>query len=170
MFKLMGCLVLMGCCGLLGYIKASAYRNRCMELENTIELIKLMDMELAYKKDPLAKSFNKISGVKKSWFSSVLKACSTNLHNNYTLENAWKDAINEYRNKAPLKDKDINILNDFFIGIGKTDAEGQRKIFEPAIYRLKSNLKDAYDQEHKLGKMYIALGTAAGAVAVILLI
>lgn len=170
MLKLMGCIVLIACCCMLGYFKASSLRCRCQELENIIELIKLIELEITYKKDPLAKSFNKISSVKPCWFSNVLADCGSKLNGSSSLEFAWERAVNDHRSEAPIKEKDIGVLNDLFMGIGKTDTEGQQKLLEPAIHRMKTNLKDAYLQEQKLGKMYIALGTAAGAVTVILLI
>ena len=163
-------MLLIACCCMLGYIKAFSYKARCIELEKIIEMMKLLEMEITYRKDPLSKSFKKLSSTRQCWFSEVLNCCSSELEKHNSLADSWKTSIDTYRGKSPIKKKDIDILDDFVIGLGKTDSEGQRKLFEPASIRLNSCLKEAVMNEQRLGKMYIALGTAAGTIAVILLI
>lgn len=170
MFKLAGCMLLISCCTMLGFIKASTFKGRRLELENIIETLKLMDIEITYKKDPLAKSFHKVSAMRPCWFSDLLGACGTKMDYHRSLDESWKSSVNECSINSPLKEGDIDIIDDLIMGLGKSDSEGQKKLFEPAILRLQSNLKDAYQQEQKQGKMYVSLGTAAGVVAAILLI
>lgn len=170
MIKLVVCITIVVCCCLLGYIKAASYKGRCIELQNVLEMIKLLHIEMTYRKDSLAKSFKRISETKNCWFSDVLDECSNNLMCGYSLSDSWRTSVNGLRNKSPLNNKDIEILDDIVVGLGKSDSEGQKKIFEPAEMRLQTNLKNALIQEQKLGRMYISLGTAAGVIAVILLI
>jgi len=170
MIKLGLCITIVASCCLLGYLKAASFRGRCIELQNINELIKLMDLDITYKKDTLSKSFERVSEIRQCWFSNVLKSCNTKLKCHYSLSDSWENSVVQYRAKCPLKDKDIEILNDFILGLGRTDTEGQKKIFDPTYIRLEANLDDARLQEQKLGKMYISLGTAAGVIGVILLI
>jgi len=170
MIKVISCFTLVICCSLLGYFKASSYRRRCQELENIIELLKLLELEITYKRDPLFKTLRRLSEIKTCWFSELLKTCCVKLNNNNSMIASWEYSIDMNKTRSPLISDDVDILNDFILGLGRTDTEGQKKLFEPTIHRLSSNLKDATLLEHKLGKMYIALGTAVGAVTVILLI
>ena len=169
MLRLTECLILILCCSALGLIKSGSFKARRHELENIIETLKLIDMEITYKKEPLAKSFIKLSQMRTGWFSEILYICSCKLNEQRSLDEAWKISKKELDAKCPLKTNDIDILDDLILGLGKSDSEGQRKLFEPALFRLQRNLKDAYSQEQKTGKMYISLGTAAGVVVSIIL-
>ena len=169
MLRLTGCLILILCCSALGFIKSGSFKARRHELENVIETLKLMDMEITYKKEPLAKSFIKLSGIRTGWFSELLYGCGCKLKEQRSLDESWEMSKQELSMSCPLKISDIEILDDLMLGLGKSDSEGQRKLFEPALFRLQTNLKDAYTQEYKTGKMYVSLGTAAGVVVSIIL-
>ena len=170
MIKVICCLVLISGCYILGCIKAGGYKQRCRELEEIIEIIKLMELDITYRRDPLAISFNKISKLKYCWFSSVLKQCSIKLQNQVPLNDAWYGSISEIRSKSQLNDADINIINDMMLSLGRTDSDGQRKVFAPTVERLSSNLYSAKQRSDHEGKMFKALGAAAGIMLSIILI
>lgn len=76
----------------------------------------------------------------------------------------------EWQAGCPLEKEDVDILRDMVSGLGRSDSRSQSRIFTPAALRLEANLKKAAEREEKLGRMYKALGTAAGIVIVILII
>lgn len=170
MIKLTGCLLLIMSTCLMGHMKASAYKARCRELEDIIESVKLLEIEITYRKEALAKAFRKISTVRHCWFSNVLRECSTELEDGHSLEDSWKIAIGRCREASPLEEGDIGIIEDLVHGLGKSDSDGQQKIIEPALIRLRSASKEAYISEQKMGKMYKALGAASGIVIAILIL
>ena len=53
-----GILLFFGCTA-LGFSKASGYKNRRVELEDTLELIRLLHLDISYRKDALAKTFQR---------------------------------------------------------------------------------------------------------------
>lgn len=170
MFRFAGCFLIFLSCTALGMLKASSYRMHTAELQNTLELIRLLDMEITYKRDSLAKTFEKVSEMKQCWFSHVLKSCSVMLRKQNTLESSWQYALDEHAAVCPLYKKEIEILRDFSIGLGKSDIKGQRNLIEPAILRLEECITEAKRQEQKQGKMYRGLGIAGGiAIAVIII-
>ena len=169
MLRLMGCLILILCCSALGFIRSGSFKARRHELENVTETLKLIDIEISYKKEPLAKSFLKVSQLRTGWFSKLLSSCGSKLNEQRSLDESWETSKKEFSASCPLDINDVEILDDLILGMGKSDSEGQRKLFEPALFRLQTNLKDAYSQEQKQGKMYISLGTAAGVVVSIIL-
>ena len=59
-----GILLFFGCTA-LGFSKASGYRNRRVELEDTLELIRLLHLDISYRKDALAKAFQR-AGLQKA--------------------------------------------------------------------------------------------------------
>lgn len=170
MIKIAGCLMLVLCSSMLGIIKASTYKARRQELENIIETLKLMEIEITYRKETIYKTFTKLSDMRSGWFSQALKACSIGLEQQLSLQESWKKSIVGYKCNNSLYEDDLDILYDLVMGLGNSDIEGQKKLFISNISRLEINLNKATVAEHKQGKMYTGLGTAAGIVTVILLI
>ena len=76
MLKIAGCILIFAGCTSLGFIKSSGYAARRRELENALELIRLLAVEITYRQDHLAKTFMKVSELKRCWFSDVLHSCS----------------------------------------------------------------------------------------------
>ena len=170
MVKIIGCLLMLAGCYMLGQFKASSYAARCKELENIIETAKLLEMNISYTKDPLAKAFIKATANKTSWYADVLKLCSENMSNRLSLNESWEKAVENSSKHCPLTKDDISILDNLIQGLGKSDSESQMKILEPTMIRLQINLNKAYTDNQKQGKMYKAIGTSAGIILVILLI
>ncbi len=170
MLKMAGCVMVFVGCLFMGYFKALSFRGRCIELENILEILKLMELEITYRKEPLAKMFRKVSESRKCWFTNVLVTCSDMMEIKYSLRDSWTTALNEWQAGCPLEKEDVDILRDMVSGLGRSDSRSQSRIFTPAALRLEANLKKAAEREEKLGRMYKALGTAAGIVIVILII
>ena len=64
MLKVIGCVLIFISCTSLGFLKASSYRARIAELESVAELLKLLDMEITYRRDSLVRAFGKVSDAK----------------------------------------------------------------------------------------------------------
>ena len=170
MLKIMSCMLLISCSCMLGIMKSSNLKTRCIELENAIETLRMLDIDITYKKEPLAKSFKKISSAKSCYLTEMMRHCSHSLQNQRSLEESWHIAKNRNDLNNSLSDNDMTILDDLFVSLGKSDSEGQHRLFEAAILRLLSNLKEAKNIESKKGKMYVSISTAAGIVTSILLL
>ena len=100
----------------------------------------------------------------------MMRHCSHSLQNQRSLDESWYLAKDRYDSSNYLSDNDMTILDDLFVSLGKSDSEGQHRLFEAAILRLRSNLNEAKNIESKKGKMYISISTAAGIVTSILLL
>lgn len=170
MLKILGCILVFAGSTCIGMLKASSYKERRVELENTLELLRLLQMEITYKKDSLQKSFMKTAALKECWFSQLLRDCCEELSENHTLENAWNRSIQNNLLNCPLYHNDLVIINDLSMGIGKSDIKGQSKVFEPTLIRLETACMEAKEQEQRQGKMYRSLGISAGILIVILFI
>ena len=170
MLKIMSCMLLISCSCMLGIMKSYNLKTRCIELENAIETLRMLDIDITYKKEPLAKSFEKISSAKSCYLTEMMRHCSHSLQNQRSLDESWYLAKDRYDPNNYLSDNDMIILDDLFVSLGKSDSEGQHRLFEAAILRLRSNLNEAKNIESKKGKMYISISTAAGIVTSILLL
>lgn len=167
--KVAGCIILFIACCLMGYMKAFTYISRVRELEDIIELIKLLEVEITFRKENLKAAFQRVSKVKKCWFSGVLSKCEEYMHAEKPLNESWILAIGNMKN-CPLNNSDLEILNDISIVIGRSDSEGQSKMLQPTIIRLNRNLESARICSCNQGKMYKGIGIASGATLAILLL
>lgn len=170
MLKLVACIMIFTSCTSLGFIKASSYTSRRAELENALELIRLLDLEISYRKDSLHKTFKRVSILKPCWFSDVLEECSQMLTQQNSLHEAWDYALKNNLSSCPLQSKDIEILKDISMGLGRSDTQGQKNIFRPAVTRFEASINDAKNIELKMGRMYRSLGIASGIVIAVMLI
>jgi len=170
MFKLTGCIMLIISCSSLGFIKSYSYRQRTCELEDILEIIKILSLEITYRKEPLIKAIKKCALLKKCWFAEVLKSCAGKLEKHESIIKAWNTSIDDAKSTSPLCDKDAEILKDLILGLGRSDTEGQEKIFGPAVKRLEMNLIEAKEAEKVQGRMYRSLGVSAGIVIAVILI
>ena len=170
MLKIAGCILIFAGCTSLGFIKSSGYAARRRELENALELIRLLAVEITYRQDHLAKTFMKVSKLKRCWFSDVLRSCSLCMKEQRPLADSWEAALSENAKNCPLHERDTAVLRDIAAGLGRSDAKGQQDIIKPAVIRLETCLADAGEQEKKQGRMYRGLGMAAGAVIAVMLI
>ena len=134
-----GILLFFGCTA-LGFSKASGYKNRRVELEDTLELIRLLHLDISYRKDALAKTFQRAALQKSCWFADVLQECAEGLTAQKTLGKTWQDALYKEKEGCPLLSEDVEILTDLFLGLGRSDTRGQQQILEPALYRLEQQI------------------------------
>ena len=86
------------------------------------------------------------------------------------LQKAWNEALKKNKAQCPLHEKDIAILEDFSLGLGKSDVNGHRRMMEPAVMRLNAGLEEARQQSLMQGRMYRNLGIGAGVVLAVILI
>ena len=76
MFKILGCIMIFAGSTCIGLLKSASYKSRRTELENTIELLRMLQMDITYRKDSLQKTFVKTADLKECWFSDLLISCS----------------------------------------------------------------------------------------------
>lgn len=170
MLKVFGCILLILSCSLMGCLKANSYRERRLELENILEIIKLMDLYITYRREPLQKVFINCSKSRKCWFSSVLNKCAGYMDEQQDIEIAWKKAIEDYIETTPIVKEDMAIIEDMLLGLGKSDIAGQRRVLDPSTTRINHQLKESLYKEKNLGKLYKTLGAASGIVIAIIII
>lgn len=170
MIKLIGCILLILSCSLMGCIKANTYKERRCELENILESIKLIEMYITYRREPLQKVFIKTANARMCWFSNVLNECAKNMDSQHDIEKAWRKAIERHMETTTLSEDDIVIIEDMVLGLGKSDLLGQRRMLDPIISRISDQHKEAVYREKSLGKLYRTLGAASGVVIAIIII
>lgn len=154
----------------VGLIKADSYRLRRSELERVLETIKLLEMEINYRREPLINTFNRLWQMKNCWLTCTLKNCSEEMKEYRTLKQCWDNSLIKYEERCPLSSEDLEILEDLVIALGRSDARGQCNIIKSSHLRLKNNYDKACRIEETKGRMYRSLGIGCGIITAILII
>ncbi len=98
-----------------------------------------------------------------------LRACALALAAGKAFPEAWRQAVTSDRADA-LNAGDIELLLSFGGGLGSTDLAGQLRLCAVHRRMFEERLESARSQYASKGRLGPALGTAAGAVAVLLLL
>lgn len=170
MLKLILCIIIVASCGGLGILKSLSFSDRLNDLADLKHMIRILQTEMNYKKDPLPNAFSRISKYKNTAAMHLLAACSENMKNNLDFRQCWENAITSTYNGTSLKDDDLRILKDMGLQLGKSDLQGQAAMFSLTNIKLDDQIAEAAEERKTKGKMYKSLGFSIGAVIAILLI
>ena len=123
-----GILLFFGCTA-LGFSKASGYKNRTSgerELEDTLELIRLLHLDISYRKDALAKTFQRAA------LTEILLVCRCFARMRRRTDSprtpGMQDALYKEKEGCPLLSEDVEILTDLFLGWGGAIPGGSSRI------------------------------------------
>ena len=172
MAKIIGSIMLIFSCLMIGFRVKKKKINRIDDLRNLVLCINILENEIRYSLNDIKKSFLKIcsesSGTNQKIFSDVC----------YHLENSegtplsliWKRVVNENSQNSFYTYKDINIILDFGTVLGAGNAETQLKNIDSFKSNLSNNLDDANRQMSKNGDLSLKLSIYAGVLLVIFLL
>lgn len=170
MLKIVLCIVIVLSCGGLGIIKAQAFSGRYKDLNDLKNMIKILETEMSYKKDPLPNAFKRISEYKENRAMELLQIASQYMAERLEFSLCWDRAIAEVYDRSDLTNEDVMILKDMGLQLGKSDIQGQAAMFSLVNVKLDDQIKEADQAKKTKGKMYKSLGFSIGAVIAIILI
>lgn len=170
--KLFGCLVIMACSTSAGYMLASGYRKRVIELRGFQSALQLLEDEIMFTSTPLPQAGLELGKRMNSPIADLFELFGHILKQRigYTAGEAWNMAMDKYRNFLCLNQEDIDIILGFGKNLGSTDKENQQKSFRLVRHRLEEQLKKAEDGRIKNEKLCKSLGFLLGAALVTLLV
>ncbi len=155
-----------------GKLLSKPYENRIDHLQSMHIALSLLESEMKYRLDPLGEVFAKIGKESEGYVSTLFKKASVMLES-YDLENfneAWNRLVTEVFSNSSLTKKDLTIIGEIGLELGRTDISGQGSIFQRIYIKLDDQIREASDINSGKGKMFTSLGTAAGILIVIILI
>lgn len=153
---LLFCLVFL--CTLIGLGVSKNYKERKRFFEELLTFVQFLKTDIVFGMTKLQKSINTFSqDVKNSNLKSLL--------NNYC--NILKDdgIINQNRlfeNIKILKNDEIDLLLNFFKGLGKSDVMGQVEHFEKMYKRIEIYFNQSKNEKEKYGNLYTKIGFLIG--------
>lgn len=152
---------------LIGYLISKKYSNRVMELKEIQMLLDILENKIKFTYEPLKEIFLQMNNLVKGNIGNLVHEIENKLEND-NAEIAWKKSIKNSKNN--LEQEDIQILENLFKMLGKTDKEGQVSQIELAQTFITTQIKKAEKNEEKNAKLYKTLGATVGLALVIILI
>ena len=153
----------------IGFILSKGYSERLNELNAFNTLVNILQNTIKFTKLPLKDIFEQIGNITiKTRVKNIFIKCSQKLKDT-SLENAWKQAIDEEIYYLNMKNEDFDVIDTLGNTLGKTDIDGQMNELNHFKERLNIQIKQAEEEKRKNSKMFKSLGTIAGLVLVIIL-
>lgn len=156
----------------IGQLTARTFDNRVYHLQELITTLKVLESEMKYRLDPLPDLLLRVSQIKDGMSAVLLQTAGRLLkvHASHDFSDCWREAVETAYQESALNKEDIRIITDLGIELGKTDMENQSGMFLRTISLLEAQAAEAAEEKKIKGKMYKSIGTAVGALIVILLI
>lgn len=155
-----------------GYLMARPYENRILHLQDLISVLKILEAEMKYRRDPLPLLLKRIGKMSHNQAGEFFLRISEGLQSSYAFDfyGSWSWAVNEIYGESALTETDRSIISEAGIELGKTDMNNQHSLFARLFSRLEQQITEATEDKKTKGRMYQALGTAGGILAVIVLL
>ena len=170
MFKGFLCLIIIFSCGGLGILKSQVYSQRLEELRDLKEMIRILQTEMSYLKDPLPAVFARVGSYKDNRAMDLLWECSRLMKENLNLKQCWDQALERAYSGSCLREEDRIVISDLGLQLGKSDLRGQASMFSLAETRLETQIEAAAKDKETKEKMYRGIGFSIGVVIAIILI
>lgn len=163
----MGKLLLLAGCSVLGLLRGLELKNRTACLADFRRALGALSRELTFSLRPLP---DLVAGVQGEGPAGVFFAlCRTHFQasGGESWTESWQRALED--SPLPLKEEDIQILWETGEVLGRYDGDCQRQAMEGLLVRLEESLTEARAEEQRLFRVYTALGITAGLFLCILL-
>lgn len=151
----------------MGLLRGQELKKRTACLADFRRALGALSRELAFSLRPLPEL---VAGVQGEGPAGVFFAlCRRHFQDSggESWTDSWQRALED--SPLPLKEEDLQILRETGEVLGRYDGDSQRQAMEGLLARLEENLAEARTEEHRLFRVYVTLGAAAGLFACILL-
>ena len=170
MFKALLCMIIIMSSGTLGLLKSQAFSQRIRELNDLRSMVRQLNTEINYRKDPLITTFRRIALQNNNISSKLLSRCAYNMTSYNEFVQCWNAALEEVCADTSLKKEDKAILSELGTQLGKSSTEGQADMFRLTEEKLLQQIEIAVKEKDSKGKMFGGLGFSLGIVISVLLI
>ena len=170
MLRLLGAVLLTGGAGALGFGAAARLNRRVHMLRLFTEALERMERELSFRLTSIPELFALLADHLSPPVGTFFARCRGSLFRlgEERLEDLWQNALVE--SDLELEPEEQQILETLGGILGRYDSEGQTQALALAREQLEQCLDAAVSERARMGKVYGALGLAAGAFLVIVLL
>lgn len=169
LLKIVGSLIVLISCSLLGYSHAKTYAKRPEELKVLQTLFQIFENEISFLSNVLEEAFLKVCSCTDSDVTIFFEATIKNLKGGFCAYEAWTKAVKENISRTNLNSEDEGIIISFGKMLGSSDLEGQVKNIRLTVNQLKIQEQKAEDLKDKNESMFKNLGVLGGLAIIVLL-
>ena len=170
MFNALLCMIIIMSSGTLGLLKSQSYSQRIRELSELRSMVRQLNTEISYRKDPLITTFRRVASQNSSLYSKLLNKCADYMSTYKEFGQCWNAALEEVCADTSLKKEDKAVLAELGTQLGKSSIEGQADMFRLMEEKLLHQINLAVKEKDSKGKMFGGLGFSLGIVISVLLI
>jgi stage III sporulation protein AB len=171
LFKLVGGILVIFSCTIIGFTVAGLYQQRPKILRNLQTALSMLETEINYGRSPLPEAMKSISGrCEKEVADLFLKTTKyLSAREGYTAGEAWEKALKDFSFNAGLRDGDIEILSAFGKYLGASDRDDQVRNIKLALESLRQQEMTAIEEKRKNERLWKYLGVLTGLMVFLLL-
>lgn len=172
MLKLLGALMVIFSCSLMGMTVASNYRRRPGEIRALQNALQLLETEISYGATPLPDALTYVAERCDRRVSPLFGGTGRELltMRGKTAREAWAMALEEYYPRSALNRSDRTVLLELGNSLGISDREDQIKHLALAREQLKLEQAKAEEDSARNTRVYHYLGFLGGLTVVLILI
>lgn len=156
MLKIIGGIMVLSSCTLIGFLRSARLKSRCSNLERIVFGLRLMENEITSGRTRIDKLLEKVGAMSGLAFDP----------SGENAEVSFMSGVDE----DTLKNSDMVIISSFSKTLGKTDSEAQLRNLKNTLKSLEAMESEACAEYEKYGKLYRNMGVLVGLMAVILLL
>lgn len=170
--KIIGCILIIGACSYMGFFLGKQFNARLEQIRKLRSSLKMLETEISYSMNPLPEALYKVGMRIPGPVGVLYKYTAGLLEKNLGLpmEQVWRSGLNKLFKESSLKKEELDILDDFGLGLGGSDKEEQLKNLHLTQEHLRIIELNAESDRNKYERMYKTLGVLAGVALVLVLI
>lgn len=170
MAKALGLLLIVVSGALLGFYAASGLSRRSSALERIQRLIAHIGSQIRYTAAPTGEILKTAAASAEFRSLEFLKAAAGRLDADGDCHAAWQYGVSHYGKVTGLTLADVELLQHFGEGLGRTDVEGQLENCRICAEQLTQRLESARREAAAKHRLYLTLGVTGGMAMALLLL
>lgn len=171
MLKLVGAIIVVLACGMIGFSIARNYIRRPQQLKVIQAALQMLETHIIYSAAPLPEALHMISQRSDPKIGPIFRKTGELIgrEEGYSASEAWHAALEEYFPETSLNNDDLTVLKNFGASLGISDREDQEKHIRLAGEQIKMELAKAEEAAVKGSKLWRYLGFLGGLLIVLII-
>jgi stage III sporulation protein AB len=170
LLKIIGSVLVIGCCTILGYSASGRTKQRIKALRGLLSALTLMKSEICDLLTPMPELLKLLSQQVSAPASLLFSNCHSFMFEggSRSFRDSWRRAVLETRDLCLLSEEE-EVLCELGVSLGRYNIEEQRKAIEKAEKRLELFLELEEKDKKDRSKINTVLGLGTGVTLAILL-